>query len=127
MLINSITNHTHTSWGMPYTAINWLPEWYTFVKLQNKEIKQRDFNERKDVAYIVYWFDTNILQKIGIDKLKTLRVRLRIICGMINKLPYTYISRPMKMAFMECIWDTYKKFNREYYEYYYKYIIGLPF
>lgn len=126
MVIHSLTNKVYTSWGVRYTLFNWRPEWYTFIRIQNRECNKDWFHYNDDsVKHIIYWFDTNILQKIGIDKEPTLRVRIRIVCGMVNKI--NYIPWPMKREFMECIWDTYRKFYKEWNEYYCKKILELPF
>ena len=79
------------------------------------------------VKYLVSWFDTQILQKIGVDKDLTLKVRIRILCGLINNTPTSVLTRPMKIEFMECIWDTYNKFYKDWYEYYCRNILELPF
>lgn len=126
MVIHSLTNKVYTSWGIRYSLFNWRPEWYTFIRIGNRECNKDEFHcISTSVKYIIYWFDTNILQKIGIDKEPTLRVRIRIVCGMVNNLHY--IPRPMKIEFMECIWDIYKKFYKEWNEYYCKKILELPF
>lgn len=126
MVIHSLTNKVYTSWGVRYELFNWRPEWYTFIRIQNRECNKDEFHCISDsVKHIIYWFDTNILQKIGIDKEPTLRVRIRIVCGMVNKI--NYIPWPMKREFMECIWDTYRKFYKEWNEYYCKKILELPF
>lgn len=126
MVIHSLTDKVYTSWGVRYELFNWRPEWYTFIRIQNRECNKDSFHYISDsIKYIIYWFDTNILQKIGIDKEPTLRVRIRIVCGMINKI--NYIPWPIKREFMECIWDTYRKFYKEWNEYYCKKILELPF
>lgn len=125
MVIHSLTNKVYTSWGVRYELFNWRPEWYTFIRIQNRECNKNKFHCIYSVKYIVCWFDTNILQKIGIDKEPTLRVRIRIVCGMVNKIDY--IPWTMKRELMECIWDTYRKFYKEWNEYYCKKILELPF
>lgn len=127
MVIHNLTDKVYTSWGVRYKLFNWRPEWYTFIRIQNRECKekQRIHLTNLTVKHVIYWFDTNILQRIGIDKEPTIKVRIRIVCGMVNKLDY--IPRPMKIEFMECIWDTYKKFYKEWTEYYCREILELPF
>lgn len=133
MVIHSLTNEIYTSWGVRYELFNWRPEWYTFIRIQNREVGPTRDRTGKDwfhyygpsVHHIIYFFDTHILQRIGIDKEPTLKVRIRIVCGMVNKLDY--IPRPMKIEFMECIWDAYRKFYKEWNEYYCKKILELPF
>lgn len=127
MVMHSLTDYTHTTWGAKYSSFNWRPEWYVFIRMQNRELNTMPFHVHKPVAHIIYFFDTNILQRFGKDSEATLQVRIRIVCGLINKIPHTVMSRPMKLAFMECIWDAYKKFKAEWYEYYYRYILELPF
>ena len=127
MVIHSLTNHIYTGWGAKYSDFNWRPEWYTFIRIQNREIKKKPFGSYKHVAHIIYFFDNMILQRIGKDHRVTLDVRIRIVCGLINNTSPKILTIPMKREFMECIWDIYKKFMNEWYEYYYRYILELPF
>ena len=67
------------------------------------------------------------LQRIRKDSKTTLDVRVRIVCGMVNKLDANKVSFELKIRFMECIWDTYKEFSRDWEEWHAKWILGLPF
>lgn len=130
MLIYSLTNHIYTTWGVKYSSFNWRPEWYTFLRIQKRELNEIEFHESyriKTVKYLIFWFDNMIIQKIGVDKDLTLRVRIRILCGLINNTPTNVLTRPMKIEFMECIWDTYNKFYKDWYEYYCRNVLELPF
>ena len=130
MLIYSLTNHIYTTWGVKYSSFNWRPEWYTFLRIQKRELKELEFHESykvQTVKYLIFWFDNRIIQKIGVDKDLTLKVRIRILCGLINNTPTRVLTRPMKIEFMECIWDTYNKFYKDWYEYYCRNILELPF
>lgn len=130
MLIYSLTNHIYTTWGVKYSSFNWRPEWYTFLRIQKRELNEIEFHESyriKTVKYLIFWFDNRIIQKIGVDKDLTLKVRIRILCGLINNTPTNVLTRPMKIEFMECIWDTYNKFYKDWYEYYCKNVLELPF
>lgn len=130
MLIYSLTNHIYTTWGVKYSSFNWRPEWYTFLRIQKRELNEIEFHESyriKTVKYLIFWFDNMIIQKIGVDKDLTLKVRIRILCGLINNTPTNVLTRPMKIEFMECIWDTYNKFYKDWYEYYCKNVLELPF
>lgn len=118
MVVNFLTNHVYTWWGEKYGRFKWDDNWETFLLVSSKE---------QSVRHIIYWFDTNILRRIGKDSKTTLDVRIRIVCGMINKLSASRITFQMKQNFMECIWDTYTKFSRNYYDWYFKWIIKLPF
>ena len=118
MVIYSLTSNVYTPWGKQYQMFHWKPSWWVFIKLSNKT---------KDVRHIIYWFDINILQRISKDTRFTLDVRIRIVCGMINNLTPIFISIDMKREFMECIWDAYQKFSKDYIEYHCKYILQLPF
>mgnify|MGYP000373125857 CR=1 FL=1 len=40
MLIYSLTNHIYTTWGAKYSSFNWRPEWYTFLRIQKRELKE---------------------------------------------------------------------------------------
>lgn len=130
MLIYSLTNHIYTTWGVKYSSFNWRPEWYTFLRIQKRELKELEFHESykvQTVKYLIFWFDNRIIQKIGVDKDLTLKVRIRILCGLINNTPTRVLTRPMKIEFMECIWDTYNKFYKDWYEYYCRNVLELPF
>lgn len=130
MLIYSLTNHIYTTWGVKYSSFNWRPEWYTFLRIQKRELKELEFHESykvQTVKYLIFWFDNRIIQKIGVDKDLTLKVRIRILCGLINNTPTSVLTRSMKIEFMECIWDTYNKFYKDWYEYYCRNILELPF
>lgn len=130
MLIYSLTNHIYTTWGVKYSSFNLRPEWYTFLRIQKRELNEIEFHESyriKTVKYLIFWFDNMIIQKIGVDKDLTLKVRIRILCGLINNTPTNVLTRPMKIEFMECIWDTYNKFYKDWYEYYCKNVLELPF
>lgn len=130
MLIYSLTNHIYTTWGVKYSSFNWRPEWYTFLRIQKRELNEIEFHESyriKTVKYLIFWFDNMIIQKIGVDKDLTLRVRIRILCGLINNTPASVLTRSMKIEFMECIWDTYNKFYKDWCEYYCKNVLELPF
>lgn len=130
MVIYSLTNRVYTNWGAKYSSFNWRPEWYTFIRIYNREIKELEFHEYFAtiiVGHIISWFDNLILQRIGIDSEFTLRVRIRILCGLINKISHNKLTRDMKIEFMECIWDIYNKFHEDWKEYHCKYILQLPF
>jgi len=130
MVVYSLTNHIYTTWGVKYSSFNWRPEWYTFLRIQKRELNEIEFHESyriKTVKYLIFWFDNMIIQKIGVDKDLTLRVRIRILCGLINNTPASVLTRPMKIEFMECILDTYNKFYKDWYEYYCRNVLELPF
>jgi hypothetical protein len=46
---------------------------------------------------------------------------------MVNQLPVEVLTRDLKIEFMECIWDTFRKLYSEWNEWYCKYILQLPF
>lgn len=113
-----------------YTSFDWKDEWIIFLKLQCEDIMrwEEDRKTRKEpaVRHVICWYDTNILQAIGEATDQTLNVRLRIVCCMVEKIPY--LSEELKRIFVECMWDTYYKFLNSYYkDWYFKYINPLPF
>ena len=118
MVLYSLTNRVYTPWGKQYQSFHWRASWWVYTNLEKTH---------ESVRHIIYWFDTNILQRIGRDSNFTLNVRIRIVCGMINKLNPAKISMEMKREFMECIWDAYQKFSKDYIEYHCRYELGLPF
>ena len=135
MLVYSLTSRTNTPWGDSYGSFEWKDEWQIFLNLENKEIRELSFRERCNwndksnplIRHIICWFDRNVLQRIGEDSITTLNVRIRIVCGMINKVSPNKLSMELKRIFMECIWDTYYKFRRRHNEWYCKWILQLPF
>lgn len=127
MDIHALTNRVYTPWGKPYSKMCWRNSWNVYINLATRERKTSNFKEITPINHIIYWFDTNILQRIGKDSSNTLDVRIRIICGLINKLSHKEISIDMKREFMECIWDAYKKFSKDYVEWHCKYILSIPF
>lgn len=127
MVLFSVTNRVYTPWGKQYQQFHWRTSWWVFINLATKERTTNQFMSNKPINHILYWFDNEILQKIGKDTRFTLDVRVRIVCGMINKLSPSKVSMDMKREFMECIWDTYQKFSKDYMEYHCKYELGLPF
>lgn len=125
-VIPCLTNRTHIT-GVNYKDISWNINWKTFINLYYKELENKEFHTytQDSIQHIICWFDRNIIQRIPYDDKITLDVRIRIICGMVNKL--TVIPRELKISLMECIWDTYKKFYQAYSNYYCHYILELPF
>ena len=101
-----------------------------FWKRAPEEIKDIEFHtffRKQTLAKVLAWYDTQILQQIGIASKITLEVRIRIVCGMVNQLPVEVLTRDLKIEFMECIWDTFRKLYSEWNEWYCKYILQLPF
>lgn len=45
MLIYSLTNHIYTTWGVKYSSFNWRPEWYTFLRIQKRELNELEFHK----------------------------------------------------------------------------------
>ena len=112
MVVNSITVYTYLNkCPVRYNQINWRPSWYVFLRIQNKEIRETEFHKffkKQTLSKVLAWYDTQILQQIGIASKTTLEVRIRIVCGMVNKLPIEVLTRDLKIEFMECIWDTFR-------------------
>lgn len=131
MVVNSLTMYSYlNSCPIRYNEINWRPSWYVFIRIQNREIKETEFHKffkTSSLARIIAWYDTQILQQIGIATKVTLQVRIRIICGMVNKLPVEVLTRELKIEFMECIWDTFNKLYNLWNEWHCRYILQLPF
>ena len=119
MDVYSLTNRVYTHWGKRYNSFNWNDEWKTHTRLYSKT--------RFRGTPIIAWLDMNILQRIGKDSDFTIKVRIRILCGMINKIPHNIYSREMKISFMECVWDIYKQFKKSWENWHCRYVLGLPF
>ena len=126
-MVTCLSNKVYTPWGKQYSSMNWREDWNIFIRLAEKEVTSKSFKETKSINHIIYWFDTEILQKIHVDKKVTLDVRIRIVWGMVNKISYQTMSRELKQNFMECIWDAYQKFSKDYIDYHCRYILELPF
>ena len=43
MVVYSLTNHIYTTWGVKYSSFNWRPEWYTFLRIQKRELNEIEF------------------------------------------------------------------------------------
>lgn len=97
------------------------------TKQGNKRNRIPQILQKQTLSKVLAWYDTQILQQIGIASKTTLEVRIRIVCGMVNKLPIEVLTRDLKIEFMECIWDTFRKFYDEWNEWYCRYILQLPF
>ena len=72
MLIYSLTNHIYTTWGVKYSSFNWRPEWYTFLRIQKRELNEIEFHESyriKTVKYLIFWYDCEKILKEFIWKL----------------------------------------------------------
>lgn len=126
-MVTSLTNNVYTPWGKSYQKFRWNADWNIFIKIAERERKTSSFKDTKSVNHIIYWFDTEVLQKINTERKVTLDVRIRIVCGMVNKVLHTKLSWELKQRFMQCIWDAYQEFSRDYIEYNCRYILKLPF
>lgn len=126
MEIYSLSNRIYTTWGVQYHNFIWDPNWKIFINLADKEI-QNGWIKPNSIRYIICWFDRNILQRLGKDSIATLKVRIRVVCGLVNKLPYTKLPRDLKITFMECIWHAFHEFYSKWKEWHCKYILRLPF
>lgn len=118
MKINCLWINTFTPTGRHYSYFHWDNDWYCFINLAKKH---------KDVRYIILFLDYQILQKIGKDSEKTVNVRIRILCGLINKISPEIMSIYMKSRLMECVWNITRQFKKDYNEWYCKNILELPF
>lgn len=115
--VTCLTNKAYTAWGQPYSDFRWNDFWETVFELIKKELRDADYihlskpQRQKTLVYIIYWFDTNILQKFPIDDVKikdeTFDVNMRILCGMVDKLEY---DKEFKIKLVECFHDTFKRF-----------------
>lgn len=121
-----------------YDSIKWLNEWYFILNLQDKykdKVKKQALEKSEnEFLHILYFYDTNILQcirgKCRLENTKnfaTTMVRLRIVCGMVNKLDHTKFSTDMKYWMMQCFWDTFYKVWKLHAEWYGRRIAKLPF
>lgn len=93
------------------------PEWNKYFRMASKH---------KDIEEILCWFDKYILRQISrTTKTTTLDVRIRIVCGMINK--NTFLTRDLKYELMELIWTKYKEKTKLFNDFVARSICGVPF
>lgn len=93
------------------------PEWNKYFKIASKH---------SDIKYILCWFDKNVLRQISMSTSTiTLDVRIRIICGIINK--NTFLTRDLKIELMELIWSKYKERQRLFSDFVARSIHKVPF
>lgn len=139
MKVAFLCNNTFFQFGnYRYDSIKWLNEWYFILNLQdkygNKAKTQSLDKSESEFLHILYFYDRNILQCIyGMSPIEnsknfaTTMVRLRIVCGMINKLDHNKFSSYMKYWMMQCFWDTFYKVWKLHAEWHGRYIANLPF
>lgn len=93
------------------------PEWSKYFKMASKH---------PNICKIISWFDTMILQEMSRNVKKiTLDVRIRIVCGMINK--DIFLTKDLKLELMELIWTKYKERERIHDNVIAKCIYNIPF
>lgn len=99
------------------------PEWNKFFRIAQNQT---------EIRKILIWFDKNILRQIRWKSAEfetrnkiTLDVRIRVVCGMINKT--TKLTRPLKQELMELIWSKYRESMREHGDFIAKSIFKVPF
>ena len=127
MIVHYLTNNTYFKFGVKYSEIKWLNEWYAFLKLYENERKESKWINEHCIGYIISWYDKNVLQRIGIDNDVSIVIKLRIAVCMINNISPNKLSPEMKYWFMQCLWDTYYKVHKAYVYWYGKWIAKLPF
>lgn len=129
MEVNSLYGHPYTTWGRRYNQFKWNDDWNIFLRIAEKERIFEDSHglRAKPVNTVLAFLDVRILQRIGKDPITTLDVRIRVVCGLVNKISHMILSRELKLRFMDCIWDIYKQFSKDYIEYHCKYVLELPF
>lgn len=129
--VHCISNNVYTKLGKRYDSFSWDEDWKIILGIIKKELngillykscKTVLFSEYT-LAYIIYWYDKNILQQI--DKVTiftpTLDVRLRIVQSLVDKLAF---DDNLKRIIKQCLVNTYKEFRIAAYEEYSK---ELPF
>lgn len=128
--VDKIHHNIYTRWGILYSKFL-VSEWDTFLRISQREKdnarKNYHWIDENTVNSVLYWVDENIFGSIGLVNSFTLDVRVRIACGMINKLDLPYLTRDLKIQLVECIWCSYRKATSLYNEWYCRNIEGLPF
>lgn len=132
-----LTNRAFTKWGERYSKIEWCNYWATVLETCHLERIRKVHNIHSDnkltLTHIVYWFDINILQQFPLTEQvddSTLDVRMRIVCGMINKLISTdkiKYSDTFKQETINALQDTYRKFYNKWWDWYSINVLELPF
>lgn len=128
-----------------YCNFNFYPRWNIISELRKKEelimfdnliakghsfplIPEEGWDfEKFPICYITTWYVMNILNELETSNSNTLYVKLRIVCGMVNKIPDKKLSKELKIHFMECIWDTFIDAYKDYCEFASRFIWELPF
>ena len=129
--VHCISNNVYTKLGKRYDSFSWDEDWKIILGIIKKELNgillhkscKTVFFSEYTLAYIIYWYDKNILQQI--DKVTiftpTLDVRLRIVQSLVDKLAF---DDNLKRIIKQCLVNTYKEFRIAAYEEYSK---ELPF
>lgn len=136
MKIYSLTCHSYLRFGLSYEKLHWNDSWEIFLTMRDNEIKQVPFNDRRYLCTTIGWYDREVLQKIAegnwhtinaFTEFKTLLVKLRIACSMINKIPGEILNLELKKTLSTNFTETFYDAHKQWMEFYYKWIIQLPF
>lgn len=91
--------------------------WYKYIQLAQK---------KKELKEVLSWFDTRVLNDIFFGaSVTTVDVRVRIVCGMVNKL--TCITPDMKYELMNLMYEKRKEYQKKHIEFLARYVYNIPF
>lgn len=90
--------------------------WHKYIQLAQK---------KKELKQVLSWFDTRVLDDIPWKSITTIDVRVRIVCGMVNKL--ICITPDMKYELMNLMYDKRKEYQRLHIDFVAKWEYKVPF
>lgn len=136
--VHSLTNRVYTRWGQNYGTFKWDNIWIALLGIARKERQQihpyentrAPFHNPKlcFMNHAIYWFDTFVLQQIDPENLsneQTLRVRLRIAQGLIDRNPH--LGDEFKARAKDAFVNIFHQMWTASWNYRFKYIDPLPF
>ena len=138
VVVHSLTNRVCAKSGRRYYTFKWDNIWVMLIGLARKERQQihpyenmRDPFHNPELCFTnhaICWFDRNVLQEISpwnMDNIKTLRVRLRIVQGMMEK--NKHIPKSLLPKVQAALVDIFYQFYFDAWDFRLKYIDKLPF
>lgn len=134
MVVCSLYSRVYTPWGRPYDFFNWDNFWSTLLAIADKELRGY-VNHKKielnnyTINHLLSWYNTNVLQAVSVNNGQLTSVRIRIACGMVDKVKLFKDNPNLARKTKECFTDTYRQFYCDCWNCYCKLCIDpqLPF
>lgn len=107
-----------TTWNSYGVRINRYPEtnWIKYIILAQK---------KPELKKVLIWFDNKIIDDLPTKSYTTINVRIRIVCGMVNKL--SCLTPDMKYELMNLVYSKRKEFDNKLIEFKAKWEWRIPF